>query len=109
MSPEAGILKYTDELSADMSIPTPSSPVLAKRLDTLENKTICGLSNGRYYFAETWPIVKKLLVQKYPRVKIVDWDKFGAIPDKDEGAVLKALPEKLRKHGCDAVISGNGC
>jgi hypothetical protein len=82
---------------------------LAPRLDTLEDKTICGLSNGRYYFAETWPLIKKLLLQKYPGIKFVDWEKFDIIPDKDEGAVLRALPEKLRKYGCDAVISGRGC
>jgi hypothetical protein len=79
---------------------------LAPRLETLEGKTICGLSNGRYYFEE---IIKKLLSQKYPGINFVEWDKFGIIPDKDEGAVLKALPEKLRRYGCDAVISGRGC
>jgi hypothetical protein len=88
---------------------TQQPQTLAPRLGSLEGKTICGLSNGRYYFGETWPLIKKLLSERYQGINFVDWDKFDIIPDKDEKEVLKALPEKLRTRGCDAVISGRGC
>ncbi len=85
----------------------PQQP-LAPRLGTLEGKTICALNNGRYYFNQTWPLVKQLLSQKYSGVRFVDWGEFPIISD-DEDEVLKDLAGKLRQYGCDAVISGRGC
>ncbi len=82
---------------------------LAPRLDTLEGKTICGLFNGVFYFEKTWPLVKQVLSQKYPGIKFVDWEKLGLFYSQDETASLKALPDKLKQYGCDAVISGRGC
>jgi len=40
MSPETGIRKSTGELPPGMGGPAPSSPVFARRLDTLENKPV---------------------------------------------------------------------
>ncbi len=81
---------------------------LAPRLATLEGKTVCGLYNGGFYFNQTWPLVKRLLAKRYPGIEFVGWEEFGIISDKEE-EVLKDLPDKLRKYGCDAVVSGRGC
>ena len=86
----------------------PSQP-LAPRLDTLEGKTICELSNGVFYFDKTWPLIQQLLREKYPGIKFVGWEEFGIVSDKEQVVVLKALPDKLKKYTCDAVISGRGC
>ena len=80
---------------------------LAPRLDTLEGKTICGLCNGSFYFDQSWPLIKQLLSKKYSGIKFVDWEKFGTVGDDE--SVLKDLPDKLRKYGCDAVVTGRGC
>lgn len=82
---------------------------LAPRLDTLEDKTICGTYNGSFYFNQTWPLIQELLKKKYPGIKFVGWEEFGIITDKERGAVLNALPDKFKKYSCDAVISGRGC
>lgn len=82
---------------------------LAPRLDSLENKIICGLSNGLFYFDETWPLIKELLSKRYPGVKFVDWEKFGTVPNTAKGAEYSALVDKLKEYHCDAVISGRGC
>ena len=82
---------------------------LAPRLNTLENKTVCGISNGAFYFDQTWPLIQQLLSKKYPGIKFVGWEEFGMVSDKEMGAALKALPGKLKEYGCDAVISGRGC
>ena len=81
---------------------------LAPRLPTLAGKTVCGVNNGRYYFTQTWPLVKKLLAEKYPGIKFVDWEKFGIISDKEQ-EVFKDFAAKLKENRCDAVISGRGC
>lgn len=82
---------------------------LAPRLDTLEGKTICGLFNGRYHFEDTWPLTKELLAKRYPGIKFVGWEEFGIFNNEAEPDRLKGLPEKLKQHGCDAVITGRGC
>ncbi|MBI2957796.1 MAG: hypothetical protein HYY32_03030 [Chloroflexi bacterium] len=82
---------------------------LAPRLGTLAGKTICGLSNGAFRFDETWPLLKRLLSERYPGVKFAGWEEFGIVSDQDNEAVLQDLPAKLRQYGCDALISGRGC
>ena len=86
----------------------PSQP-LAPRLDTLEGKTICELSNGVFYFDKTWPLIQQLLSKKYPGIRFVGWEEFGKFYSKEEMSLLEALPGKLAQYGCDAVVSGRGC
>lgn len=88
---------------------TSKAQALAPRLDTLEGKTICGLSDGLFHFEETWPLIAQLLSRKYPGVKLAFWEESGLAETTPELLRLKALPCKLREHGCDAVISGRGC
>ncbi|MFC1862081.1 hypothetical protein ACFLX6_02195 [Chloroflexota bacterium] len=82
---------------------------LVSRLDTLDGKTICGLYNGDFYFDKTWQLIQQLLMRKYAGIKFVGWEEFSIVSDKEQVVVLKALPDKLKKYNCDAVISGRGC
>ena len=82
---------------------------LARRLETLEGKTICGLFDGVFHFDETGPLVKESLSRKYPSVKFVDWDKFGVFAGSKETILHNALLGKLKQYRCDAAISGRGC
>ena len=81
---------------------------LAKRLPDLEGKTICELYNqlfkGNVLFSET----KKIFQEKFLGIKFVDHTNFGDIHGRHENAIIEALPDMLRKHGCDAVISAVG-
>jgi hypothetical protein len=81
---------------------------LAERLPDLEGKTVCELYNqlfkGDVFFSET----KKILKEKFPGIKFVDHMNFGDIHGPHENAIIEGLPDSLRKHGCDAVISAVG-
>jgi hypothetical protein len=46
ISPEAGVQKGTGEFPPGMGAPSPSSSSFAKRLDTLENKTLYLVDTG---------------------------------------------------------------
>jgi hypothetical protein len=84
---------------------------LAPSLKALEGKTICELWNYVFLGDVTFPKIKELLVKKYPGVKFVPYTEFERThgPDEEsERAMIKALPGKLKKYGCDAVLSGNG-
>ena len=82
---------------------------LARRLDTLEGKTICELWNGAYRGDETFPMIREELARRYHGIRFVSWEEFGRMGGPNEDAILAALPSKLRSLGCDAVIGGNGC
>ena len=43
------------------------------------------------------------------RVRFVRYDTFGSTHGRHEGKVLAELPEMLRRHQVDAVISGMAC
>ena len=79
----------------------------AHRLDTLENKTICELSNDSWQAHRTFPLIRKLLGKRFPALNIVPYTEFpiGSLGpdaiDTDKAADL------LVKKGCQGVIIGN--
>jgi hypothetical protein len=86
---------------------------MAPRLDTLEGKTIGELWNGGFRGDESFPIIEKMLRERYPTVKLIPYTEFSLCtisslyPEKKE-KTLKALRIELEEKGCDAVITGNG-
>ena len=84
----------------------------APRLDTLAGKTIGEVWNGVFKGNQTFPILRKVLQQKYPDLKIVPYTEFPHAPHSDNPARQKALADEViaiaRRQGCDALITGNG-
>jgi hypothetical protein len=82
---------------------------LAKRLDTLEGKTIGWLWDYVFRGDEVFSQLEQSLKSRYPGVKFVHWGEFGNTHGSEEREVVAALPQKLRAKGVDAVVSGMGC
>ena len=86
---------------------------MAPRLETLEGKTIGELWNGGFRGDESFPIIEKMLRERYPTVKFIPYTEFSLItiaslhPEKKE-KTLESLRAELKEKGCDAVITGNG-
>ena len=84
----------------------------APRLDTLEGKTIGEFWNGVFKGNETFPVIRRLLEQKFPGVRIVPFTEFPHGTGSDHPAHQRELARKMaalaREKGCHAVISGNG-
>ena len=80
----------------------------AERLDTLEGKTICELSNQIFRANEIFPIMEKEMAKRYPSIKFASYDVFGA-PHGKEAEIVATFPNVLKQLKCDAVISGVGC
>lgn len=81
---------------------------LAKRAPDLQGKTICELWDWLFKGDEMFPIIREALSKRYPTIKFVDYSVFGCTHGPKEREVTAALPDLLRKHGCDAVISAVG-
>ena len=81
----------------------------ARRLDTLEGKTIAFLWDNLFRGDEIWPMLKQELSRRYPETKFIDHDAFGSTHGDEEHRVLAELPGKIKSLKIDAVVSGMGC
>lgn len=81
---------------------------LASRAADLNGKTICELWDWLFRGEEIFPILRELLLKRYPDIKFVDYNTFGNTHSAREKAIIGGLPDMLRQHGCDAVISAVG-
>ena len=82
---------------------------LARRLDTLEGKTIAQVWDYVFRGNEVFEFLEEGLKARFPGVTFVSWREFGSTHGGDEREVVASLPMKFKKMGVDAVISGMGC
>ncbi len=82
---------------------------LARRLDTLDGKTVGQLWDDLFRGDEIFPMLEDELRHRFPGVKFVNYRTFGSTHGRDERTVIAELPERLRQNGVDAVISGMAC
>ena len=54
-------------------------------------------------------MLEQELGRRWRGLRFVDYEVFGSTHGSDERKVLAELPERLRAHGVDAVISGMAC
>ena len=79
----------------------------AARPRTLDGAVIAELSNHKFDSEFTFAVIEKALVKRFPGVKFVPHERFGDTYGARESEVIRDLPEKLRLHDVDLVISGN--
>ncbi len=80
----------------------------AKRLDTLNGKTIAQFWNYAFRGKEVFSALERGLSERYPGVKFVSWDSFPTDGDH-KFPDWEAHPDLPSKMDCDAVIVGMGC
>ncbi|MDR1204195.1 MAG: hypothetical protein LBL26_01760 [Peptococcaceae bacterium] len=81
---------------------------LAKRLDTLEGKVVAELWSWTFKGDIMFNAFEAELSRLYPGIQFISWREFGEIHGANEREVLDALPEKLKRFGVDAAITGVG-
>ena len=82
---------------------------LAKRLPTLEGKTIAFLWDAVFRGDEIFPVLQAALAGRFPGARFVPWDAFGATFGGAEAKTIGELPDRLRQFHVDAVVSAVGC
>ena len=84
----------------------------APRLSTLEGKTICESWNDGFGADVTFPILRQLLKERYPGVKVIPYNEFPSSPSGGAPSFqwerAKQIAALAKRKGCDALISGNG-
>ena len=82
---------------------------LAKRLDTLNGKTIAQLWDYLFAGDEVFATLEEQLRARYPGVKFVSWREFGSTHAVNEKQLLASLPQRFKDLGVDAAISSMAC
>ena len=84
----------------------------APRLEGLEGRTIGDFWNGVFKGDETFPVIRRLLQQRFPGLKVVPFTEFPHAPGSDHPSKQRELARRMAElaqaKGIDAVISGNG-
>jgi hypothetical protein len=81
---------------------------LADRVGDLSGKTVGELWDYLFKGEQMFPLIRKALEQRDPGIRFVPYDTLGSTHGRDEAELAATLPDILRKHGCDAVISAVG-
>jgi hypothetical protein len=76
----------------------------AARLQDLNGKTICELSNDMWESHRTLPAVGELLKRQFPTAKIIPYTEF---PHSNEAIDNDKTVAVIKQKGCQAVIVGN--
>jgi hypothetical protein len=99
----------------DYEVCWPRSPrqvrakTLARRLDTLNGKTIAQLWDFIFSGDKVFAALEEGIRARFPDVRFVSWREFGNTHGADERKILAELPQRFRELGVDAAISGMGC
>jgi hypothetical protein len=82
---------------------------LAKRLDTLNGKTVAQLWDYLFAGDEVYLALEEKLREQYPDVKFISWREFGSTHAVNEKELLASLPKRFKELGVDAAISTMAC
>ncbi|HMK86409.1 MAG TPA: hypothetical protein VK437_10660 [Steroidobacteraceae bacterium] len=82
---------------------------LAKRLDSLNGKTIAQLWDYLFAGDVVFATLEETLRTQYPGVKFVSWREFGSTHAVNEKELLASLPQRFAELGVDAAISSMAC
>jgi hypothetical protein len=82
---------------------------LAKRLDTLNGKTVAQLWDFLFAGDDVFATLEEELRAEYPDVKFVSWREFGSTHAPNEKELLASLPQRFKELGVDAAISSMAC
>ena len=74
----------------------------------LNGKTIAEVWDRVFRGEEIFPAIRAALKKRFPEVRFLEYDRFGDTHGVNQKQVLADLPDHLRSHGADAVISGVG-
>ena len=81
---------------------------LAPRLNDLAGKTVAELWDYLFHGEVVFARIREELTVRYPGIRFVGYDTFGSTNGPLRADILARMPELLREHRIDAVISGIG-
>ncbi|MBI2858199.1 MAG: hypothetical protein HYX90_03895 [Chloroflexi bacterium] len=81
-----------------------SSSMYAPRLDTIEGKTICELSNGAWEAHTMFPPIRELLQERFPSAEFIP---YTELPTGVTAIDVDSISKIVEENKCEAAILGN--
>jgi hypothetical protein len=78
------------------------------RIADLSGKTVAAVWDYLFRGDEMFEIVSEKLAARYPGIRFVPYEAFGNVHGSRQRELVAALPQKLRLHEVDAVITSVG-
>ena len=78
------------------------------RVPDLRNKVVAEAWDYLFRGEEIFPILREELAAQFPGVRFVTYDVFGNLHGPQQRELIARVPDLLRQHGVDAVISAIG-
>ncbi len=78
------------------------------RIADLSNKVVGELWDYLFRGEEIFPILRERLKARFPGVRFVTYEVFGNVHGPQQRELVARVPDLLRKHRVDAVISAVG-
>ena len=78
----------------------------ALRPRALDGVTIGELSNDKFDSEFVFESIEKAILKRIPTAKFVSYQQFGNTYGPSESEVIRDLPDNLKRHGVEVVISG---
>ena len=79
-----------------------------ERVADLNDKVVGELWDYLFRGEEIFPILREQLKARFPGMRFVTHEVFGNVHGPQQRQLVARVPELLRSHGVDAVISGIG-
>ncbi len=102
----------TIEVVSPVGDETAAQTTTAPRLHDLAGKTVGETWNGLFKGDFTFPLIRKLLQERCPGIKVIPYTEFPFLHGGDNPTYQADLARRIaalaREKGCDALISGNG-
>jgi hypothetical protein len=80
----------------------------SERVPDLNGKVIGELWDYLFRGEEIFPILREKLKARFPGIRFVTHEVFGNVHGTQQRELVARVPDLLRQHGVDAVISGIG-
>jgi hypothetical protein len=84
----------------------------APRIADLNGQTVGEIWNGVFKGDATFPVIRRLLKQRFPHINLVPYTEFPHVPGndhpKEQWERARHAASLAKDKGCVAVISGNG-
>jgi hypothetical protein len=95
-----------------LGLPATQNKGIARRLDTLEGKTVGEVYNHHFKGDQMFALYRQLLQQRYPGVRIVPYTELPASYVGGDPATQRRIAQEVaaraKEKGVDALIAGNG-
>jgi hypothetical protein len=112
LGPEEAVMRRSDEVRYQVLSPEgrarTTRTVAPPAVRDLDSAVVGQIWDYMFRGDEIFAQVRRVLTERHPGIRFVDHREFGDIHGPDQDRLTAEIPEKLRKHGCTAVIVGVG-